>query len=146
MAATDEFSEKTQTPPEKTPVTDVEGGAQSQDPLALLARIHSNDDAHPMAWPLWKKWIIVAIYCLLQIFVTLTSTTYVSVEYLIMEKWTGNTQVATLGQSMFIMGTAVGPAFLGMSWSWTFSDHVVLTTNRSPLRYQWSQMGLRRCE
>lgn len=64
-------------------------------------------------WPLWKKWSIIFVYCLLQVFVTLTSTTYVSVEYLIMEKWTSSTQVVTLGQSMFIVGTAVGPAFLG---------------------------------
>jgi len=84
-----------------------------QDPFALLQRIRVSDDAHPIQWPLWKKWAVVFVYCLLQVFVTLTSTTYVSVEFLIMEKWTSSTQVATLGQSMFIVGTAVGPAFLG---------------------------------
>lgn len=66
-----------------------------------------------MRWPWYTKWPILAVYCLLQVFVTITSTSYVSVEYLIMEKWTSSTQVATLGQSMFIVGTAVGPAFLG---------------------------------
>ena len=92
---------------------DVEGANKNQDPLALLEKIRTNDDAHPIRWPWYKKWFIVCVYCLLQIFVTLTSTTYVSVEFLIMEKWTSQTQVATLGQSMFIVGTAVGPAFLG---------------------------------
>ncbi len=87
--------------------------AKSQDPLALLELIRSNDDAHPQSWPVLKKWLVTAVYCTLQIFVTLTSTTYVSVEYLIQEKWGSSAQVATLGQSMFIVGTAVGPAFLG---------------------------------
>lgn len=89
-------------------------GARREDALTLLAKIKSTDDAHPMHWPWYKKWFIVVVYCLLQIFVTLTSTTYVSVEFLIMEKWTSSHQVATLGQSLFIIGTAVGPAFLGI--------------------------------
>jgi hypothetical protein len=100
--------------PSDSATNDLENpGPKTQDPLALLELIRSNDDAHPQTWRPWKKWLIVATYCTLQIFVTLTSTTYVSVEYLIMEKWTSNAQVATLGQSMFIVGTAVGPAFLG---------------------------------
>ena len=44
---------------------------------------------------------------------TLLSTDYVSIEFLIQEKWGGSTQLVTLGQSLFIVGTAVGPAFLG---------------------------------
>jgi multidrug resistance protein len=92
---------------------DVEGRFNQDDPLALLAKIETSSEAHPIRWPLWQKWSIVFVYCLLQVFVTLTSTTYVSVEFLIMEKWTSSAQVATLGQSMFIVGTAVGPAFLG---------------------------------
>ncbi|OAG34800.1 hypothetical protein AYO21_11014 [Fonsecaea monophora] len=92
---------------------DLEASIDQDDPLALLSKIETNSDAHPIRWPWWKKWSIISVYCLLQIFVTLTSTTYVSVEFLIMEKWTSSTQVATLGQSMFIVGTAVGPAFLG---------------------------------
>lgn len=101
----------------KTPLPangDFEGFADKNDPLALLSKIETSSEAHPIRWPLWKKWVIVFIYCLLQLFVTLTSTTYVSVEFLIMEKFSiSSTQVATLGQSMFIVGTAVGPAFLG---------------------------------
>lgn len=111
----DTLNEKKEEPLPPT-TTDIEGARRdSQDPLALLEKIRTGDDAHPIRWPLWKKWLIAAIYCLLQVFVTLTSTTYVSVEFLIEEKFgISKAQVATLGQSMFIVGTAVGPAFLGM--------------------------------
>ncbi|EXJ89165.1 hypothetical protein A1O3_02229 [Capronia epimyces CBS 606.96] len=107
---------------------DVEGTPKNLTPLELLERIRSSDDAHPMRWPWYKKWAIVSVYCLLQVFVTLTSTTYVSVEFLIQEKWPSSAQVVTLGQSMFIIGTAVGPAFLGplsdiggRKWVYVFS-------------------------
>jgi hypothetical protein len=99
-----------------TTTSDIEGAATrkgSQDALALLEKIRANDDAHPIRWPLWKKWSITVTYCLLQMFVTLTSTTFVSIEFLVEEKWGTGAQVTTLGQSMFIIGTAVGPAFLG---------------------------------
>ena len=43
----------------------------------------------------------------------LTPAYIVGIEYLIQEKWGGSTQVVTLGQSLFIVGTAVGPAFMG---------------------------------
>ncbi|KAK4937371.1 hypothetical protein LTR10_021980 [Elasticomyces elasticus] len=101
--------------PTLPPANDLEGASPtgSIDPFELLRKIQTDDDAHPIRWPVWKKWIITIIYCSLQLFVTLTSTTYVSVEFLIQEKWGGSTQVITLGQSMFIVGTAVGPAFLG---------------------------------
>ncbi len=103
--------------------------SQDESALALLQQIKSRDISHPIHWPVWKKWVIVSIYCLLQIFVTLTSTTYVSAEFLVQEKFGGATQVSmpilkscivtnmqqviALGQSMFIVGNAVGPAFLG---------------------------------
>lgn len=94
-------------PPEELASRD-DGGA-----LALLKLINLNDEAHPIHWPVWKKWVIVSVYCLLQVFVTLTSTTYVSAEFLIQAQFPASTQVITLGQSMFIVGNAVGPAFLG---------------------------------
>lgn len=50
--------------------------------LDALTRVQTTDLNHPQHWPVWKKWIIVSIYCLLQVFVTMTSTTYVSVEFL----------------------------------------------------------------
>ncbi|KAH6678570.1 major facilitator superfamily domain-containing protein [Halenospora varia] len=88
--------------------------AQPEDTtLAILELVKSKEAHHPMHWPAWKRWGIITIYCWLQVFVTLTSTTYVGAEYLIQEKWGGSTQVVTLGQSMFIVGTAVGPAFMG---------------------------------
>lgn len=81
--------------------------------IAILELVKAQDEHHPMHWPAFKRWGIVVIYCMLQTFVTLTSTTYVSAEFLIQEKFGGTTQVVTLGQSMFILGTAVGPIFLG---------------------------------
>ena len=38
---------------------------------------------------------------------TILSTDYLSVEFLIQEKFGGSTQIVTLGQSLFIIGTAV---------------------------------------
>jgi hypothetical protein len=88
--------------------------AHDQDTtLAILELVKAKYAHHPMHWPAWKRWGIITIYCLLQLFVTLTSTTYVSAEYLIQEKFGGSTQVVTLGQSLFIVGNAVGPAFMG---------------------------------
>lgn len=86
---------------------------QEDQTIAILELVKAQDVHHPMHWPAFKRWGIVVIYCLLQTFVTLTSTTYVSAESLIQEKFGGTTQVVTLGQSMFILGTAVGPTFLG---------------------------------
>lgn len=81
--------------------------------IAILELVKAQDVHHPMHWSALKRWGIVIVYCMLQTFVTLTSTTYVSAEFLIQEKFGGTTQVVTLGQSMFILGTAVGPTFLG---------------------------------
>lgn len=81
--------------------------------LAALQRVKTADEHHPSHWSSPKKWFVVFWYCLLQVFVTLSTTTYVSAEFLIKEQYGGDTQTVTLGQSMFIIGTAVGPAFLG---------------------------------
>lgn len=88
--------------------------AMAQDhTLAVLDLVQEQDTHHPMHWPAWKRWSITLLYCSLQIFVTLTSTTYVSAEYDIGLSFPAGTQVITLGQSMFILGTAIGPAFMG---------------------------------
>lgn len=83
---------------------------------------------HPFHWNRKTKYLIVLAYCILQIYVTLTSTTYVAVEFMVQEKFGVNSQVSTLGQSMFILGTAIGPAFLGplsdiagRKWVYVFS-------------------------
>ena len=81
--------------------------------LEVLQQIKLKDEHHPVHWPVWKKWYIISVYCLLQVFVTLTSTSYVAIEFLIQEQFGGSTQVVTLGQSLFIVGNAIGPAFLG---------------------------------
>lgn len=81
--------------------------------LAALQRVATADEHHPIHWSSLKKWNTVFWYCLLQAFVTLTTTTYVAAEFLVQEQFGGSTQVVALGQSMFIIGTAIGPAFLG---------------------------------
>jgi hypothetical protein len=79
--------------------------ASGTRPLDVLEKMRETDAAHPVNWSLWKKWSVITVYCLLQV--------YVSVETFIQEKFPSTLQVVTLGQSMFIMGTAVGPVFLG---------------------------------
>ncbi|KAI1342168.1 MFS general substrate transporter [Xylariaceae sp. FL0016] len=88
-------------------------GDRAVGALSVLQQIESADTHHPMHWGAVKKWSICIVYCLLQTFITLSTTTYVSAEFLVTEKYGGSTQVVALGQSMFILGTAVGPAFLG---------------------------------
>ena len=85
----------------------------NDSPLGILQQIDLHDQHHPIHWPVWKKWYIISVYCSLQILVTINSTSYVSAEFLIQEQFGGSTQVITLGQSLFIVGNAVGPAFLG---------------------------------
>jgi hypothetical protein len=90
--------------------------AQDQETtLAILELVKAQDAHHPMHWPAWKRWGICTVYCFLQLFVTITSTSYVSAEYPINDKYGGtySSQVLTLGQSLFIVGNAVGPAFMG---------------------------------
>ncbi|KAI0012998.1 MFS general substrate transporter [Xylariaceae sp. FL0662B] len=85
----------------------------SVDPLSALQKVGFREASHPIHWSPVKKWAIVIVYCLLQVFITLSTTTYVSAEFAVQEKYGGSAQVVALGQSMFIVGTAVGPAFLG---------------------------------
>ena len=81
--------------------------------LEILAKgANFHDPYHPIHWKNFKKWSIVVVYTLLQVFVQLTSTTYVSAKFTYMDMWGTNEQVATLGQSMFIVGQAIGPLFL----------------------------------
>ncbi|KAG9683570.1 hypothetical protein KCU84_g25215, partial [Aureobasidium melanogenum] len=78
--------------------------ASGTTPLDVLEKVEGTDEAHPMHWGLWKKWFVITVYCLLQVYVTMTSTMYVSVESLIQDKFPCTLQVVTLGQSMFIIG------------------------------------------
>lgn len=89
--------------------------AEVTDAYALLNLVSVDNPAHPVHWPAWKRWSIAVFYSLLQVFVTMLSTDYVSVEFLVEERFGVNAQVATLGQSLFIIGTAFGPVILGPS-------------------------------
>ncbi|TID31388.1 hypothetical protein CANINC_000017 [Pichia inconspicua] len=85
----------------------------TSNPLEAAVPFSIDNPYHPYHWPSKKKYAIVFAYCMLQVFVLLTSTTYVAAKFYIVEKFHTTEQVATLGQSMFIIGTAVGPSFLG---------------------------------
>lgn len=105
--------EKSGLPGTHSPAADDNTSDVADSTLAALQRVRTADEHHPIHWSSAKKWFIVFWYCLLQAFVTLTTTSYVSAEFLVQEQYGGTTQVVALGQSMFIIGTAVGPAFLG---------------------------------
>lgn len=74
------------------------------------------DHRHHHAMKTWKtheKWGFAIFYCLLQAFVTLTTTSYLSCMEDIQAKFGGTKQVVTVGQSLFVVGNAVGPAIMG---------------------------------
>lgn len=87
---------------------------------AISQIIEREDALHPMNWPAWKRWGIIAVYALLQIFVSMSSTTIYGAESIIFKQWNtpdtlsvnGKNQLVTLGQSLFLVGLALGPAFL----------------------------------
>lgn len=100
----------------------------TSNPIEAALPYAIDNPYHPFHWSLKKKYFITIVYCILQIFVTLTSTSYVAVEFIVEEKYGVSDQVATLGQSLFIIGTAVGPAFMGplsdlggRKWVYVFS-------------------------
>jgi MFS family permease len=81
--------------------------------LGILDLVSTEETCHPIHWPSWQKWLIATTYCLLQTLVAMLSTSYISAEIPLQAKFGGSTQVVALGQSLFIVGTAVGPVFLG---------------------------------
>lgn len=85
----------------------------TSNPIEASVPFSVDNPYHPYHWDWKTKYGIVIAYCSLQVYVTLTSTTYVAVEFMVEDRFGVNAQVATLGQSLFIIGTAVGPAFLG---------------------------------
>ncbi|KAI4145973.1 MAG: hypothetical protein LQ340_006092 [Diploschistes diacapsis] len=60
--------------------------------LDTLQQIESNNPHHPIHWNLFKKWAIVVVYCTLQVFVSMTSTAYVSIEEGIQTQFGGSIQ------------------------------------------------------
>jgi hypothetical protein len=98
--------------------------ASGTTPLDVLEHVKETDAAHPMHWSLWKKWFVITVYCLLQVYVTMTSTMYVSVETFIQERFPSTLQVVTLDLCR-ILEVANG-FMLDPSWFTQFSTLVVL--------------------
>ncbi|OBA17511.1 uncharacterized protein OGAPODRAFT_15756 [Ogataea polymorpha] len=114
----------------------LELGNITEDPVEASVLFTLDNPYHPFNWPVWQKYLITIIYCTLQTYVTLTSTSYVAVEFLVQERFGVSTQVSALGQSMFILGTAIGPAFLGplsdiggRKWVYVFSTLLYVIFN-----------------
>lgn len=115
MSSSQSFPRSDEKKPPQEQLGTLENAESPQSVSAALQRESALtlDVAHPIYWPWPKKWSIIVLYCVLEVFVTMTSTSWISVEYLIQARYGTSTQVTTLGQSMFIVGNAVGPAFLG---------------------------------
>lgn len=62
------------------------------DEAAELHRVSFENPYHPTKWSPVKRWGILTIYCTLQVLVTLMSTEYISLEYLIKQKWPAQSQ------------------------------------------------------
>ncbi|KAG7813589.1 hypothetical protein KL921_001135 [Ogataea angusta] len=114
----------------------LELGNITEDPVEASVLFTLDNPYHPFNWPIWQKYLITIIYCTLQTYVTLTSTSYVAIEFLVQERFGVSTQVSALGQSMFILGTAIGPAFLGplsdiggRKWVYVFSTLLYVIFN-----------------
>ncbi|CAA21196.1 pyridoxamine/pyridoxine/pyridoxal transmembrane transporter [Schizosaccharomyces pombe] len=78
-----------------------------------LAGISNEHPAHPQNWGWWKKAYIVLLSTSLQMYVFWTPNFYPGVQDSVMELWHLSSQVSLLGQSMFVLGVALGPLFLG---------------------------------
>jgi len=78
-----------------------------------MATVIENHPLHPHNWHPAKKWFIITCYCLLQVLITMTSTAYVGIVYNIEDDFNVDTQVATLGQSLYIIGQAIAPLLFG---------------------------------
>jgi hypothetical protein len=87
-------------------------GPGPADIMYLLQLVTDLDECQPVYLSAPKRWRYATIYCLLQTFITLISTSYVSAIDLVMVKFHVDRQVATLGQSLTIIGYALGPILL----------------------------------
>ena len=81
-------------------------------PLILEIGLCSNDGLFWARCVLFKPLCIAWIRCCAHDSL-MTSTAYLSIEYLIQEQFDSSTQVTALGQSLFIVGNAIGPLCLG---------------------------------
>ncbi|EEB07844.1 vitamin B6 transporter bsu1 [Schizosaccharomyces japonicus yFS275] len=72
-----------------------------------------NHPAHPQHWSALKRWSILFVYCLLQVYVLWSSSAYGSTVSQVMEYFHISSQVAYLNMSMNILGNGLGPIFLG---------------------------------
>lgn len=92
---------------------DEKKGEESPEVIDISNLISSDHPAHPQNWHWAKRWSIVFMFCLMQIYVIWTSNGFGSIEYSVMAQFNVSAQVATLCLSMNILGSGLGPMFLG---------------------------------
>lgn len=95
---------------EKTPVYN--GHGTEEDPFVV--EFQKDDPGNPINWGFIRKWAITFIATISVFTVTLTSSAYsVSANEVSGDIVDIDSEVFTLGLSLFILGFAVGPALWG---------------------------------
>lgn len=84
----------------------------SSNLMYVLQLVTDLDECQPVHLTTYVRWGIAVTYFFLQTYITLTSTSYVSAIGLVMDKFGVDRQRATLGQSLTIIGYALGPILL----------------------------------
>ncbi|WBW75076.1 pyridoxamine/pyridoxine/pyridoxal transmembrane transporter [Schizosaccharomyces osmophilus] len=86
---------------------------ESSDYALRLEEITTNHPAHPQNWTTWKKAWLIVLTTSLQAYVFWTPNFYSGVSSEVSEEWNLSSQTSLLGQSMFLLGVALGPLVLG---------------------------------
>jgi MFS family permease len=94
----------------ETPPSVKDGDITTHNPQAAKREWIRTASASPRNWPLWRKWWIIAGLNFYSVIVFICSTGFVTDEAV--DQFGVNLQKSVLGQSMFILGIAIGPMFL----------------------------------
>jgi MFS family permease len=90
--------------------TTKEGETSTHSPEAVKREWIRTNPRSPRNWPLWRKWSIIAGLNFYTIIVFICCNAFVTDEA--EDQFGIGTEVSVLGQSMFILGIAIGPMFL----------------------------------
>ncbi|BFZ65329.1 Synaptic vesicle transporter SVOP [Saitoella coloradoensis] len=79
----------------------------------ILVKWKRGDPTNPRNFPAWQKWYIVGAVTLLEVMISVTNGQYSSGTEGVQKDFHVSEQIATLGQSLFVLGLAIGPMLLG---------------------------------
>lgn len=89
------------------------GSSLTEQEASVLCQTYSEAHKyHPRFWPLYKRCLITFFYSMTAVLVNISITAWVSSIPTIQKKFGGSEQHVLLGQSLFIVGTALGPYLL----------------------------------